>query len=1005
MKIIALQFRNINNLKGDHSISFEQMPLSTASIFAIVGPTGSGKSTILDVITLALFNRIPRFSKAISKNEITKEASILTHHTKEALASIEYEIKGQRYKSVWNIQSNRNGKLKDYEMTFYNPDGSVEDLKKSEVPSKNEEIIGLKYDQFVKAILLSQGEFAKFLKADKNERGSLLENLTGTSVYRKIGLKTYEKYKGIKEDLEKEKDLLGENSVLAKEARTLLQEELKTSQKVKQELDKELASLAKQLNIKTEKQRLSTALDSKKNERSSIEIQSKSFEAEKLRLSNHHKLSHLQGPFTTYKNAKENADKSRSNLADYKKDLAVSQKQLQSTIDKMGTLTKEEVNKDNFKKVMAAFEAEITSLDKDIEHLKNNGSEARANINKELGSYPITLSDKADQAIIQLGDREEKLKTTITRARVDSTKSLPDLRKEQAVKSEELDKLKTIQNLVKNIETLNESIQVENKNLNIFKEEIDTVKPLISKTQTILSTTNEKIVLLRKQKLDALKIAELEEHRSALQPGEACPLCGSVAHPYTKHLPQQQNEIDKQIDEAEVSLKDHQDHMDNYKGRLQENKKAEELTLKAIQLAQAKLSHEQSIYQKETTALKLNQEMDMTSITQLIASKTLRITQKTDAIAALTELEQNKRLYQAYLNLQNIAKQYRSLKKQREDKFEGTIITDITNKLQDDFQNADGKIIQLIAVIEKDAESLKRDEDLVLDIAKGLEPKITSLGFTDINDIASNLLNESTLNKLTKIEESLKANTIKIKTEITSLEKDLLTKQKEDINQQLSIEEIQTSFDDKKEKADKHNEIAIRNAERLTRDDADRSKIKEREKTIEILKEEYNKWSILNNMIGDATGNKFANFAQGLTLQNLLVYANRRLTKLTDRYLLNKPTEDGSLFVIDKYHGDSARSVKTLSGGETFLISLALALSLSDMASKNVTLGCLFIDEGFGTLDRDTLELAMTTLETLQSESQKTVGVISHVEALKERIHVQLRLIKNAQGFSRIEIN
>ena len=158
-------------------------------------------------------------------------------------------------------------------------------------------------------------------------------------------------------------------------------------------------------------------------------------------------------------------------------------------------------------------------------------------------------------------------------------------------------------------------------------------------------------------------------------------------------------------------------------------------------------------------------------------------------------------------------------------------------------------------------------------------------------------------------------------------------------------------------------------------------------------------------MIGDATGNKFANFAQGLTLKNLLVYANQRLRNLSDRYQLTMPKEEGSLLVIDNYQGDSIRSIKTLSGGETFLISLALALSLSDMASKNVALGCLFIDEGFGTLDSDTLELAMTTLETLQSESQKAVGVISHVEALKERIDVQIKLKMNAQGHSEIEVH
>jgi exonuclease SbcC len=126
------------------------------------------------------------------------------------------------------------------------------------------------------------------------------------------------------------------------------------------------------------------------------------------------------------------------------------------------------------------------------------------------------------------------------------------------------------------------------------------------------------------------------------------------------------------------------------------------------------------------------------------------------------------------------------------------------------------------------------------------------------------------------------------------------------------------------------------------------------------------------------------------------------LKNLSDRYLLNKPVGDGPLTVLDQYQGNIQRSVTTLSGGESFLISLALALSLSDMASKNVKLESLFIDEGFGTLDQDTLEIAMNTLEKLQTESQKTVGVISHVETLKERINVQIKLQKDAMGYSSI---
>ena len=102
--------------------------------------------------------------------------------------------------------------------------------------------------------------------------------------------------------------------------------------------------------------------------------------------------------------------------------------------------------------------------------------------------------------------------------------------------------------------------------------------------------------------------------------------------------------------------------------------------------------------------------------------------------------------------------------------------------------------------------------------------------------------------------------------------------------------------------------------------------------------------------------------------------------------------------------GGMKRSVKTLSGGETFVISLALALALSDLASSNVQIKSLFIDEGFGTLDPDSLEQVLITLEELQEEGSKMIGVISHVDSLKERITTQLRIIPNGRGFSKIEI-
>jgi len=132
--------------------------------------------------------------------------------------------------------------------------------------------------------------------------------------------------------------------------------------------------------------------------------------------------------------------------------------------------------------------------------------------------------------------------------------------------------------------------------------------------------------------------------------------------------------------------------------------------------------------------------------------------------------------------------------------------------------------------------------------------------------------------------------------------------------------------------------------------------------------------------------------------------ANRHLIQLHGRYLLNKPnTQDLALEIIDTYQADNIRSINTLSGGESFLVSLSLALGLSDLAGRNTQIQSLFIDEGFGTLDESALDLAISTLENLQA-SGKTIGVISHIKELKERIGTQIQIEKQGSGFSKVSI-
>lgn len=166
----------------------------------------------------------------------------------------------------------------------------------------------------------------------------------------------------------------------------------------------------------------------------------------------------------------------------------------------------------------------------------------------------------------------------------------------------------------------------------------------------------------------------------------------------------------------------------------------------------------------------------------------------------------------------------------------------------------------------------------------------------------------------------------------------------------------------------------------------------------------FARWAQLNEVIGQADGKKFRIFAQGLTLSKLVELANFHLESLNGRYLIRKRSDENlELEIIDTFQADNARSMNTLSGGESFLVSLSLALGLSDLAGRDARIQSLFIDEGFGTLDENSLDMAIDTLENLQSDG-KTIGIISHVKALKERIGTQIQVTKKGTGFSDVTI-
>ncbi|MCD4653161.1 chromosome segregation protein SMC, partial [bacterium] len=216
------------------------------------------------------------------------------------------------------------------------------------------------------------------------------------------------------------------------------------------------------------------------------------------------------------------------------------------------------------------------------------------------------------------------------------------------------------------------------------------------------------------------------------------------------------------------------------------------------------------------------------------------------------------------------------------------------------------------------------------------------------------------------------------------------------------LEELKQQQTDAQETLKTHREETGAIKQKIADNITAKTRYQKKQVLIDLQEKEFSRWNRLHSLIGSADGKKFRNFAQGLTFELMVSHANKQLEKMTDRYLLIRDNEQPlELNVIDNYQAGEIRSTKNLSGGESFIVSLSLALGLSGMASGKTRVDSLFLDEGFGTLDEDALETALETLAGLHQDG-KLIGIISHVSALKERISTQITVQPISGGKSTI---
>lgn len=290
------------------------------------------------------------------------------------------------------------------------------------------------------------------------------------------------------------------------------------------------------------------------------------------------------------------------------------------------------------------------------------------------------------------------------------------------------------------------------------------------------------------------------------------------------------------------------------------------------------------------------------------------------------------------------------------------------------------------------------DDDKML-----FDKKLAEFGFLDTNDFLKKQLDENTIRTIQDTEQKNTQMLANIKGQQAQISQNLKQLQDNIYNiDTLNIDKLEIQMNEYHSLQQKIAQQIFDNHHILQIHQKNSQIKKDLLDKFNQLQDEFTTLDFLNTLIGSQSGQKYRNIVQALTLNCILGYANKALSVINDRYVLTNQTLDEyslEIQVIDRHQADSIRPTKTLSGGETFLASLALALGLSSIQSQNIKIESLFLDEGFGTLDEETLEMAMTALNELH-QTGKMIGIISHIDNLKQRISTHIEVQKIGGGTS-----
>lgn len=1034
MRPIKLVMSAFGPYANKEIIDFEV--LKGKNIFLITGPTGAGKTTIFDAISYALFGEA---SGSTRENDSLR--SDFAKKNTLTYVELDFELRGELY-HIRRVPQQLKPKVKGEGFTTQSaeaelvlPNGKVK-TGAMNVTNEINSLMGINKEQFKQIVMLPQGEFKRLLLADSKEREGIFRKIFSTYTYEKIQSLLSDKANALRKELEKSQDRVRTNV-----------KNIKSDIPIEVDEYIDFESLISKIDsiIKDE----TAVYNNLDNQSSSISKEILSLQENRIKSKNNNDLLKEKETISNKINdmslEKDNIDKKEEILkkAINAKEIIYIQNNL---FDRENSKKEKEEENKLSKKLLVKIKEELSNAEETLK-IQEDKEEERTKIREEISvlkekeSKVRSIEDKKNQ-IILLRKNIESNKFNIEK----ENSLIKELKKER---EEILDKLKSINELEKDKIKLDNTEKEKNdlivrvrdtyRYINKYYEE--------KKKHEEVAITFEGVensYKIQKQDYEIKEEIYMKEQAGLLalnlEENTPCPVCGSLHHPNlakrVENIPTEQelkhskamyeknqNEYNRVLMEV-TKLKQYVDTIisDSINPRLMELSKQvncrdifDENTLDEIKAIGIKLKNDLNKIKDEKESLQkeiLNKEkieLRLSDIDKLLVSKEELVNKLSNEytnifgeLRAEEEILNNieKEVPEELRSLELLNRRINSLEKQLNILIRSLeVARDNRNKLNNKLCSEESKINEL----EKSISELVTD---INNIKLSMNSKLKELNFSSYEEYEDSKKYISSIDDYTLAINSYREEMKSLK----DREKDLIDKTKN--FEFIKLDELDSQINDKQAVLKEVNQKAKDSYSIINNNSIILKEIKSIKNTILDKEEEYKVIGELSNL---ANGKKapyitFERFVLASYFQEIIDSANIRLSKMTnERFILKRKENKGKgtsqqgleLEVYDNYTGKN-RHVKTLSGGESFKASLSLALGLSDVIQSNaggVTLDTMFVDEGFGTLDPESLENAINVLLELQ-RGGRLVGIISHVPELKERIEARLEISVSSEGSS-----